>query len=301
MKKHLLSLALFCGICFSANAQNTAEHSFSDLELAPEYLPDSCNTFIFGDNTQIRKAPSLKGERIALLAAGTPVQVLEHDTAMLTLNGRKAAWQRIRWAGGEGWVWSALLAQGYYQRGQQLFLLGCTQGGLKKTNRNEIYTFQYTLKVLEAGSIKGQYEFKDLMHYESEILSFAISNSRGLPGVDNVVELHLAGACCGCGSESHYVLWGQGQFQALPSLSTSGEMGMGEAEHYFFPDDKAELEQFDNQRYKFMLSYMLEAPGQPAIIYYKESGYADENGVSEQVDFKKMIFDGKTWKKPVFN
>lgn len=300
MKKHLLNLALFCGICFSAFAQDTAERSFFQLGLAPEYLPEDVNTFIFGDNTQVRKAPSLKGERIALLAAGTPVQVLEHDTAMLTLNGRKAAWQRIRWSGGEGWVWSALLAQASSQCGQQLFMLGCTQVGIKKTEMYEFPTFQYTLKILEAGSIKGQYEFKDLRHYESEIVSFAINNSRGLPDVDNVVEFHLAGACCGCGSESHYVLWSKGQFQALPSLSTSGEMGMGEAEQYFFPEDKAELEQYDNQRYKFMLSYMLEAPAKPAIIYYKESGYADENGVSMQVNFKKMIFDGKSWKKPIF-
>ena len=55
----------------------------------------------------LRTAPQADADRVAVLTVGSEVIVLESDGPVQTIDGRTAAWNRVRYREQEGWVFSA--------------------------------------------------------------------------------------------------------------------------------------------------------------------------------------------------
>lgn len=268
------------------------------------FLPDSFNTYIFGETTQVRKAPSLQGERIAVLPIGHPVQVLAHDTAMLTLQGRAAYWHRITWLDEqnqkrEGWVWGGLLAQGFGDIEQTLFLIGYTQSKEILEKGRKITHYEYEIKAVRNERLLDRHEMSHLYFHEAQIMDFSIYGSRGLTQAKNIINFNWSGACCGCGGEEHTLIWNGVKFEPLPVLKHWGEWGTGGYETYFFPEDQSLIDEYEDGRFSvFFKFFFQQVENKSAILLLQSEDMYDETGASYASTLQKMIFQNGIWKKP---
>lgn len=265
----------------------------------PERINPGFVTAIFGNEVNVRAKPSPNAPVLQTLPIGQLVRVVAVDTARLTLNGRTACWHWVDWTNAanetkQGWVWGGYLSLGVGMAGDDVFLLGCTQG--KKT-KNDARTINYTheIKVVRDSRLLAKVNLPEVMLHESPIFSFAIDSSRGVTNVKNVVRFHWASATCGGMQQDVYALWTFNEaLELLPPLTITGEAGAyTDLETYIFPDERDAVE------YKYPLLYFYEKPENAGtILYLKEKSGGDENGADISIKINKMIFDGKNWKKP---
>ena len=264
----------------------------------PDYFKSGFQTAIFGNNVNVRAAPSQTAAVLDVLPVGQPVQVITYDTTRLTINGRTAHWHLVSWSDAkkeqkQGWVWGGYLSlAGGGCKNQVLFLLGCTE--VKKSNDNRVIRYVHEIKAVKDFKLMDKIHLPEVMLSEAQISHFSIHSSRGLPDVENVLHFYWAGAFCGGTQEDFYTLWTEnGHFQLLPSLKSMGESGFyTQTEQYIFPDES------DDVKYKYPLMYLLEKPeNKTAILYLKEDSGGDENGASVSISISKLKFVNGVWKK----
>ena len=216
-------------------------------DVVPEYFKPGYQTAIFGDNVNVRDAPSRTSEVLAVLPVGQPVHVLAFDTTRLTINGRTACWHLVGWSNAteepkQGWVWGGYLSlAGGGCKNQTLFLLGCTEVKTSIDNRGTAYVHE--MKAVKDFKLMDKIRLPEVVPSEAQIFNLSIQLSKGLPDVQHVVSLHWAGATCGGIQEDFYVLWTENdQFQVLPPIKSMGESGFyTQIEKYIFPDEIEEI------------------------------------------------------------
>lgn len=251
----------------------------------PWYINDF-QTLVFADNATVRAAPDRTANKIATLPIATAVTVLAHDTARLTLDGRTHCWHQISWKDGNrapqtGWIWGGLLAAGGATIPNGVILLGCMKGKISGRRPG----FRYEVRVVQEGRLTTSYELPEVIPGESQIMRFEVTGARGLSNVDHVVHFTWAEAMCGGISSEFYLLQKGNSLHALPVLTTNGEMGIGEAQRYIFPDERATVE------YSLPLLYFYEKPeNASALLRYTAISSGDENGGSIKVEVEKVRY-----------
>jgi hypothetical protein len=196
----------------------------------PEYFKPGFHTAIFGDNVNVREAPSLTSPVLAVLPIGQPVQVLAFDTTRLTINGRIACWHKVSWSNAakkqeQGWVWGGYLSlAGGGCKEEPMFLIGCIE--VKKIPGSRMAEYVHEVKAVKDSKLINKIKLPEVSAGEAQVYGLGIQTSRGLPNVLHVLHFYWSQATCGGLQQKFFALWTQDQqFQVLPPVESMGEAG----------------------------------------------------------------------------
>jgi hypothetical protein len=304
LKGVALATFLFISVCpLTAQKQVITKDTicptwYYNKDIVPEYFEPGFHTAIFGDRVNIRESPSKTAAILEVLPIGQPVEVIAFDSTRLTINGRTACWHLIAWSDAakqkkQGWVWGGYLSlAGGGCLNQVTFLVGCTE--VKKSKQGRWNLFIHEIKAVKDFQLSDKIKLPEVHLGEGQDFRLGIHSSKGVPGVQHVVQFEWYGAICGGLHENFYALWTKdGHFQMLPPLKSMGESGYyTDIEEYIFPDETDEIQ------YTYPLMYLLDKPeNQGAILYLKENGGGDEEGASVSISITKLKFLNNVWRK----
>lgn len=197
MKKILL-LSLCC-ICFTGLF---AQEKSIDTEYRSYFeFKEGEKGYLFGDNVNVRARPSTTARVLASLPINTPITIIGlvgERKDFLTLNGITAPWVKIQFGKAEevGFVWAPLIAQYQVPTPHFTYLFGVT-----KIENEQLYG---QLRIVKYGKLWEQKDFPvigDLFY----LTNAKLYDSRGLNGIDGVLELGFTFE--GCGPESGTLLY----------------------------------------------------------------------------------------------
>jgi len=213
--KWLLVFLLFFPFTLTAQGEYSYQYGI---------IPDGQATYLFGDNVNIREAPTTTAKSIGKLKAGTPVTVLSNGGSH-RVNGLDARWYEVQAGKVKGWVWGGLLALTATSADDGLLMYGLTAFSPDSGFTGEV---RYIKGGRTAASIPIT-PFHTSMGPEQEY-NYSVKNtltpSAGLDNVRAVWELEFLYEACGYESGSKYVAWTGNQLffvAAAPYVSEAGQ------------------------------------------------------------------------------
>jgi len=237
MKRYILILLLLIPLTGKGDDENIVyNYSFNE----------NAETFIFGNNSRLRKAPEIKGDNIVeTLPAGYPVRILEKKSQTMALNGFREYWYRVSFfksgKKNTGYIWGGLLSAAYVKKGKDILLLGFSkysedgfEGECRLVRKGKIISsLPVKLHFLPSGEEEPFYGYS---------ISMKINNSMGLSGLENVVSIYNEYAACGYPRGNVWVGVASGKLYYLGTDSSVSEAGVFQyEEQMIFPSQDKSL------------------------------------------------------------
>lgn len=269
---------------FSQEGKNEAVYSYG------QFLSNSI-VYTWGDAVNIRSKPSLTAEKIATLAIGTPLKILENkeEENEMEQNGYKERWYKVRGMDAqnnpiEGYVWGGLLSKATW-RGDldkdgidELVLCGIIR-------KNNIPKNFVEARVVKKNKIIAKTIFEAIDVAESNYFSYTMGiESLGFKGFWPPIFIFRVffeyGACDYPNGEVILFWNSQTLNYGLKAVKASNEMG-GVTYRLIFPDEKG-------------------GKTNELIIEYHTQEYDEENPekiVRETRETHRYVWDGKKIKQ----
>lgn len=206
-------------------------------------------TYIFGENTNVRKSSKIEAGNIAArLEAGSKVKILSKGPEH-TIDGFTQNWYEIEYeaAGktGTGFVWGGFLAMAFaFTGGEEKRGGGIALAGIKKYSPKDGFTGE--LRICENGKIISRAEFiphnmagGEKQSAYSYGVSASIAGPAGLAGVKNIIKVSCAYEACGYPNGSSYFAWDGKKIKYITKDEYISEAGCFHYEKkVIFPEEK---------------------------------------------------------------
>jgi len=221
--KYLYLLLFFCFSSWTISAQEkntrTEIRNYFDFKAGE-------TAYLFGDKVNIRADATTDAEILKTAAINTPVKILvvlpAETNPFLTLKGITAPWVKIQFGKNQtdGYVWAPLLAQ-YKMEGAfyEDFLFGLSR---KDPKTGQLYG---KLRAIKEGYLLDELEIKVIGNEEHHAYGHIFDN-RGIPKVDNIIELHFGYEACGYANGNQTVVWQDEQLFYLGKTEGISEAGV---------------------------------------------------------------------------
>ncbi|MEO0573368.1 MAG: SH3 domain-containing protein [Bacteroidota bacterium] len=219
--KQMLSILTLLAICLFTNAQES-----------PLCIDEGCGfepgqiVYLFGDQVQLREAPTTESKVIKTLPIGMHLIVQEEHKNSWRYKGVDHHFYKVDYKGTQGYVLGGLLALEKKSINKVVHLFGRAKTG------NEDYLLIRTLK--EDGSFtekstrlgNGQFYLTDL-------------GTKGLPSIDGILLLDYVAEACGVEGGGIYFFQQEGQLHQVARLSQVSDAGAYYLwEEFIFPEDE---------------------------------------------------------------
>lgn len=164
-------------------------------------IPEGQTAYIFGDQVNIREAPTTTAKSLGKLKIGTKVTV-KSQGVMHVVNGIAALWHEVQTGKTTGWVWGGFLSLTYRDMGDALLLYGLTRyspdsnffGEARLVKNGAILSKVGTQPFFTAWGPDPKYDYS---------VKNMLSAASGLNGIDEIWEVDFVYEACG------YVTGGQ--------------------------------------------------------------------------------------------
>jgi hypothetical protein len=243
-------------------------------------------TWVFGDKINVRAAANKDAAVAAQLFIGDEV-IIRDTMAFLTMNGMNQRWYKVAYAKNgakqEGYVWGGLLAHGAVKMADVSIVYGLAGTKAKKEEEGEFVNYIVEFRACSGGKIRStaQYELGLSDYYGSQ---YGQMPNLGLTQYRGGIKVGMGFGACGYANYDLYVFWDGNGLVPLPALTSVADAGaFYDVESYIFPYQQPE--------------YTQEAQ----VILFKAEQMVtleDENETDEWTKVRKLIWDGKKYKKP---
>jgi len=219
--KQMLSILTILAICL-----------FTDAQEKPHCIDDGCGfepgqiVYLFGDQVQLREAPTTESKVLKTLPIGMHLVVQEKHENSWRYKGVDHHFYKVDYKGAEGYVLGGLLALDKKTINDVVHLFGRSKTG------NEDYLLIRTLK--EDGSFtekstklgNGQFYLSDL-------------GTKGLPNIEGIVYVDYLAEACGVEGGGIYLFQQKGALHQVARLSQVSDAGAYYFwEEFIFPEDE---------------------------------------------------------------
>lgn len=168
-------------------------------------IPDGKVTYLFGDNVNLREAPTTSSKSISKLKAGTEVEILSHG-GLFRVNGLDAPWYEVRTGSSKGWIWGGFLALTAAVVENDLLLYGLTGFNPDSNFTGEVRYLKGN-KVISSLSVQPYYTaWETKQEYPYSVKNTRMASS-GLKGILLVWEVSFIYEACGYTSGEKYIAW----------------------------------------------------------------------------------------------
>ncbi len=241
--------ALAAALCVTLFAPYSAFPAEEDKRIYSSGFEKNAVTYIFGENTNVRKSGKIEAGNIAAkLSAGSKVKILSRGPEH-TIDGFTQNWYEIEYEAsgktGTGFVWGGFLAMAYvFIDGPEKAGAPLAMAGIKKYSPKEGFTGE--LRIVENGKIISRAEFiphnmagGEKQSSYSYGVSASISGPAGLAGVKNIIKVGCAYEACGYPNGRSYFAWDGKDVKYITKDEYISEAGCFHYEKkVVFPEDK---------------------------------------------------------------
>ncbi len=218
--KQMLSILTLLTICLFTNAQQKLHCNYDDCGFEPGEV-----VYLFGDQVQLREAPTIESKVLKTLRIGTQLVVLGKHENSWRYKGIDAPFYKVGYKGMEGYVLGGLMAIERKVINDLTHLFGQS-----KTDDQDYLLIRTLTKdgtFTEKSTRLGNTQF-----YLSHLGTKGVPDLEGILLVDYVAE--------GCGSEGGgiYLFQQQGALHQVARLSQVSDAGIYYFwEEFIFPED----------------------------------------------------------------
>ncbi|WP_350293835.1 SH3 domain-containing protein [uncultured Croceitalea sp.] len=219
--KQMLSILTILAICFFANAQEKSHCIYDDCGFEPGQT-----VYLFGDQVQLREAPTTESKVLKTLSIGMPMKVQEKHKNSWRYKGVDHHFYKVNYNGLEGYVLGGLLALEKKTINNVVHLFGRAKTG------NEDYLLIRTLK--DDGSfIEKSTRLHNGQFYLTDI------GTKGLPNIEGALLVDYVAKAFGTEGGGIYLFQEEGELHQVARLSQVSDAGAYYLwEEFIFPEDK---------------------------------------------------------------
>lgn len=187
-------------------------------------ITDNAFAYAFGDNVNVREAPTVNSKSVGKLRIGTEVTVLSNGS-MYELNGLQAPWYEIKAGNISGWVWGGLLSLTHGKIGNDLIMYGLTgfspdsnfTGEVRYVKNNKLIASVYSRPIYTAWENVREYTYN---------VSGNLNENTGLKNLFCVFEVAFLYEACGYQNGSQYYGWNGNRFIPITEASFGSDAGI---------------------------------------------------------------------------
>lgn len=223
--KQMLSILTLLTICLFVNAQQKLHCSYDDCGFESGEV-----VYLFGDQVQLREAPTIKSKVLKTLKIGTQLVVLGKHEHSWRYKGMDSHFYKVGYKGIEGYVLGGLMAIERKVINDLTHLFGRSKTG------DQDYLLIRTLA--EDGSFSEKStRLGNTQFYLSHL------GTKGVPGVEGILLVDYVAEGCGSEGGGIYLFQQQDRLHQVARLSQVSDAGMYYSwEEFIFPEDEHGLE-----------------------------------------------------------
>ena len=222
--KQMLSILTLLAICLFTNAQEKAHCFDAQCGFQPGQV-----VYLFGDQVQLRAAPTTNSKVLKTLPIGMHVVVLEAHENSWRYKGMDHPFYKVDYKGTEGYILGGLLAIDKKEIQGRTHLFGLA------SIADENYLLIRTLKD------EGKFQEKQLQLSHSTFFLKDIG-VKGLPNLEGILLVDFVAEACGIEGGGVYLFQDAGSLHHVARLSQVADAGIYYFwEEFIFPTDEGGL------------------------------------------------------------
>lgn len=218
--KQILSILTILTICLSTNAQEKTHCIYDGCGF------DTGQTvYLFGDQVQLREAPTTNSKVLKTLSIGTPLVIQEKHANSWRYKGVDHPFYKVSYNGMEGYVLGGLISLDRKVIKNLVHLFGRSKTG------DEDYLLIRSLK--DGGNFTEK-----ATRLANGQFSLSALGSKGLPDVDGILFVDYLSEACGVEGGGIYLFQQEGDLHQVARLSQVTDAGVYYFwEEFIFPED----------------------------------------------------------------
>ncbi|PIB39343.1 SH3 domain-containing protein [Maribacter sp. 4G9] len=218
--KQILSILTILTICLSTKAQEKVHCIYDDCGFEPGQT-----VYLFGDQVQLREAPTTNSKVLKTLSIGSPLVIQEKHENSWPYKGVDHPFYKVTYKGVTGYVLGGLISLEKKVINDVVHLFGRSKAG------DEDYLLIRSLKD------DGSFTEKSTRLANGQFYLSALG-SKGLPNVEGVLFVDYLAEACGVEGGGIYLFQQEGALHQVARLSQVSDAGVYYFwEEFIFPDD----------------------------------------------------------------
>ncbi len=218
--KQILSILTILTICLFTNAQEKPLCIYDECGFEPGQT-----VYLFGDQVQLREAPTLKSKVLKRLPIGTRLVVREKHENSWPYKGVDHHFYKVAYNNMEGYVLGGLISLEKKTINTIVHLFGYSRTG------DEDYLLIRSLKK------DGSFTEKSTRLANGQFYLSALGN-KGLPNIEGILFVDYLAEACGVEGGGIYLFQQEGALHQVARLSQVSDAGVYYFwEEFIFPDD----------------------------------------------------------------
>ena len=218
--KQILSILTILTICLFTNAQEKPLCIYDECGFEPGQI-----VYLFGDQVQLREAPTLKSKVLKRLPIGTRLVIQEKHENSWPYKGVDHHFYKVAYNNMEGYVLGGLIALEKKTINTIMHLFGYSRTG------DEDYLLIRSLKN------DGSFTEKATRLANGQFYLSALGN-KGLPNIEEILFVDYLAEACGVEGGGIYLFQQEGALHQVARLSQVSDAGAYYFwEEFIFPDD----------------------------------------------------------------
>lgn len=218
--KQILSILTILTICFSTNAQEKTHCIYDDCGFEPGQT-----AYLFGDQVQLREAPTTTSKVLKTLSIGTPLVIQERHENSWRYKGIDHPFYKVAYKGVEGYVLGGLIALEKKTIKDVVHLFGRSKTGDED--------FLLIRSIQENGHITE----KSTRLVNSQFYLSSLGK-KGLQHIDGILFVDYLSEACGVEGGGIYLFQQEGILHQVARISQVSDAGVYYFwEEFIFPDD----------------------------------------------------------------
>ena len=219
--KQILSILTILTICLTTKAQEKVHCIYEDCGFEPGQT-----VYLFGDQVQLREAPTTNSKVLKTLSIGSPLVIQEKHENSWPYKGVDHPFYRVTYKGVAGYVLGGLISLEKKVINDVVHLFGRSKTG------DEDYLLIRSLKN------DGSFTEKSTRLANGQFYLSALGN-KGLPNIEGILFVDYLAEACGVEGGGIYLFQHEGALHQVARLSQISDAGVYYYwEEYIFPEDQ---------------------------------------------------------------
>ena len=218
--KQMLSILTILAICLFTNAQEKPLCIYEGCSFEPGQI-----VYLFGDQVQLREAPTIESKVLKTLPIGMHLVVQEMNENSWRYKGVDHHYYKVDYKGTEGYILGGLFALEKKTIDNVVHLFGRSKTG------NEDYLLIRTLKE-DGGFTEKSTKLGNGQFYLTHL------GTKGVPNIDGILLVDYVAEACGVEGGGIYLFQQEGKLHQVAQLSQVSDAGAYYLwEEFIFPED----------------------------------------------------------------